>query len=169
MGRAVVSPGDFRACRSARLLPAPIGRKARERYAPAALAARLHPLHAGYHAGRVPRGERIAMRLGARTSLAPRRGSGPGGGTRAREKTAQFPVKPGSDPGFPPILSDWSANPEGKTADGKPGSVPGFTQAVYRRRDRGFRETAAGWRAATGCRSAREASAWRGGAPGGFR
>src|SRR5439155_25345175 len=71
MGRSVVSPGDFPACRSARLLPAPIGRKARQRKAPAAFAAWLHPLHAGYHAGRVPRGERIAMRLGARTSLAP--------------------------------------------------------------------------------------------------
>src|SRR5439155_82726 len=60
----------------------------------------------------------------------------------------------------PPVLADRTAD-----ADGKPGSVPGFR----RRRDRGFREIAAGWRASRGCRSARGASAWRGEAPGGVQ
>src|SRR5437762_3605946 len=86
----MVFPGDFPARRSARLLQAPAGRKARERQAPAAFAARFHPFHPEHHAGRLPSGERIAMRLGARANLAPPRGSGRGGGTRAREKTAQF-------------------------------------------------------------------------------
>ncbi len=90
MGRAVVSPGNFHGCRSARLLQTPIRREARQRTAPAASAARVHPFHPGYHAGRLPGGERIAVRLGARASLAPSRRSGPGGGTRAREETAQF-------------------------------------------------------------------------------
>src|SRR2546426_766857 len=93
MGRAMVSPGNFPGCRSARLLQASIGRKARQRKAPAAFAAWFHPFHLEYHAGRLPGGGRIAMRLRARASLAHSRGSGPGGGTRAREEAAQLSVE----------------------------------------------------------------------------
>src|SRR5207237_499368 len=60
VGRAVVSPGDLPGRRSARLLQTPIGRKARERRAPAAFAAWFHPFHPEYHAGPVPGGERVA-------------------------------------------------------------------------------------------------------------
>src|SRR2546426_10237518 len=90
MGRAMVTPVNFPGCRTARLLQTSIGRKARQRKAPAAFAAWFHPFHLEYHAGRLPSGERIAMRLRAGASLAHSRGSGPGGGTRAREETAQF-------------------------------------------------------------------------------
>src|ERR1700704_7028787 len=90
MGRAMVSSGNSPASRSGRLLQASIGRKARQRKAPAAFAAWFHPFHLEYHAGRLPSGERIAMRLRAGASLAHSRGSGPGGGARAREETAQF-------------------------------------------------------------------------------
>src|SRR5712692_9543627 len=90
MGRAVVSPGNFPGCRSRRILQTSMGREARQRKAPAAFAAWFHPFHLEYHASRLPGGKRIAMRLRARASLAHSRGSGPGGGTRAREETAQF-------------------------------------------------------------------------------
>src|SRR6266508_751744 len=89
----MVSPGNFPGCRSGRLLQASIGRKARQRRAPAALAAWFHPFHPGYHAARLQGGERIAVRLGAGAGLAPCRRSGPGGGPRAREETAQLPGK----------------------------------------------------------------------------
>src|SRR5437899_12444353 len=90
MGRAMVSPGNFPGCRSARLLQTSIRCKARQRRAPAASAAWFHPFHLEYHAGRLPSGERIAMRLRAGASLAHSRGSGPGGGTRAGEETARL-------------------------------------------------------------------------------
>src|SRR5258708_40300396 len=90
MGRAMVSSGNSPGCRSARLLQTSIGRKARQRKAPAAFAAWLHSFHSEYHAGRLPGGERIAVRLGAGASLAPSRGGGPGVGTRACEKTPQY-------------------------------------------------------------------------------
>src|SRR5712691_13249070 len=105
MGRAMVPPGNLPGCRSARLLQTSIGRKARQRKAPAAFAAWFHPFHLEYHAGRLPSGERIAMRLRAGASLAHSRGSGPGGGTRAREETAQLSVENrGQTPVFPRCL-----------------------------------------------------------------
>src|SRR6266853_574021 len=101
----MVSPGNSHGCRSGRLLRTSIGRKAGERRAPAALAAWLHPFHLEYHAGRLPSGERIAVRLGAGSGLAPSRRSGPGGGTRAREKTAQLSAENrGQTPVFPRCL-----------------------------------------------------------------
>src|SRR5436853_4059112 len=115
MGRAMVSPGNFPGCRSARLLQTSIGRKAGQRKAPAASAAWFHPFHLEYHAGRLPSGERIAMRLRAGASLAHSRGSGPGGGTRAREEIAQFSAgglgeKPGTDHGFQLVRTDPDEN-----------------------------------------------------------
>src|SRR5216683_4319341 len=86
----MVSPGNSHGCRSGRLLQTSIGRKAGRRKAAAALAPWFHPFHLEYHAGRLPSGERIAVRLGAGAGLAPSRRSGPGGGTRAREETAQL-------------------------------------------------------------------------------
>src|SRR5258706_11495380 len=86
----MVPLGNSNGCRSGGFLRTSIGRKAGERRAPAALAAWFHPFHLEYHAGRLPSGERIALRLGAGAGLAPSRRSGPGGGTRAREETAQL-------------------------------------------------------------------------------
>src|ERR1700704_6467598 len=139
MGRAMVSPGNFPGCRSARLLQTPIGGKARQRKAPAAFAAWFHPFHAEYHAGRLPTGVRIAMRLGARASLAPPRGSGPGGSTRAREKTAQFSAENrGQTPVFPRCLrtgpltltENWGLSPASLCSRFRGGEAAAFEKSL---------------------------------------